>query len=69
MIEERSGTEVIREAEIREAEPVHTGDLDKAIERIRARYGSDLQAFFRDAREAILKRQSSERNKSETCVL
>jgi hypothetical protein len=51
------------------AEPVHTGDLDKALERIYQQYGNDLEAFFRDTKESILKRKSHTRNKRESYLL
>ena len=37
-------------------ERVQTGDLDNALKRIHSLYGNDLQAFFRDARKAVLKK-------------
>ena len=55
--------------EVRKAEPVKTGDLDEAIERIFERYGGDLQAFFRDAqKEATHKRRDTADAKLETCL-
>jgi hypothetical protein len=53
----------------RKAERVHTGDLDKALERIYQQYGNDLEAFFRDTKESILKQQSLTRNKREPYLL
>lgn len=54
--------------EVRKTESVKTGDLEKAIARIHQEYGNDLQAFFRDAKEAVLK-QNAKLNKRETFVL
>jgi len=47
--------------QLRKAEPVRTGDLDKAIERIYQKYGRDLQAFFRD----VYKETRTENEQSE----
>lgn len=52
----------------RKIESVKTGDLEKAIERIHQEYGNDLQAFFRDAKEAALKR-NAKLHKRETFAL
>ncbi len=53
----------------RKAEPVQSGDLDKALERIREQYDGDLQAFFRDVKAAMLKRRESAGEHAETCFL
>lgn len=59
------------ENHIRKAEPVKTGDLDKAIERIYRKYGGDLQAFFRDANKepAIDQHEDAEPAQVETYAL
>jgi hypothetical protein len=48
------------EKQPRKAEPVQTGDLGKALKRIRKEYDGDLQAFFRDVKAAIVKRREEE---------
>jgi hypothetical protein len=51
--------------EARKDKSVESGDLDKAIERIHQKYGNDLEAFFRDVKESIQKRNAElERSKS-----
>ncbi len=54
--------------EVRQSEPMKTGDLNKAVERIHQRYGNDLEAFFRDAKESLLKRNAT-LEKGQSCVL
>jgi hypothetical protein len=48
--------------------PVQPGDLDKAIERIVEEYDGNIQEFFRDVRETILK-QRDRASRSEFCLL
>ncbi len=56
--------------QLRKAEPVQTGDLDKAIERIYQKYGNDLQAFFRSVyKEAHTESEQSESAQVETYAL
>jgi hypothetical protein len=50
-------------------EPVHAGDLEKALERIYRQYGDDFEAFFRDAKESILKHQSPANDKREAYLM
>jgi hypothetical protein len=38
-----------------------TNNLEAAVERIQRKYGNDLEAFFRDAKESILKRRAERR--------
>lgn len=42
--------------EINKVKVTEAKDLKKDIERIHQRYGNNLEAFFRDAKESLLKR-------------
>lgn len=53
----------------RKAQPVETGDLDLALKRIREQYDGDLDAFFRDAKEHVLKQRDKAAGHAEFCIL